>query len=267
MVHHGLKQLLKKKLVEHNNMINNKKVIGIILAYKHAQFLDGLYKKLPLHIMDEVIITNDESGDGIEEVAKRLGIKCFSHPRMGYGGNMKYGMKKAIELGADYMVEIHGDGQFDVDFIEPAINKIVGGGYGLVLGNRFVNMKQPLDDGMPVIKYIANRCLTFIENITIGVWLGEFHTGARIYSKEAIEKVDLTHTSDSFLFGFEIIAQIIYHKFKVGEVPVRSYYNREHSSMSFKNSALYAFQTFRTLFLYICARIGFKTKLFYENKN
>ncbi len=182
---------------------------------------------------------------------------------MGYGGNMKFGKKKAIEMGADYIVEIHGDGQFDVDFIRPAIEKIKKDNCGLVLGTRFFDKLQPIKDGMPLIKYVANRSLTFIENIILGTWLGEFHTGARVYSKEAIQAVDLTYTSNAPLFGFEIIAQIIFKKFKVGEVPVRSYYNRPHSSMNLKSSAIYAIKTFGTLFSFLCARLGFKTRLFY----
>lgn len=240
----------------------DKKVVGVILAYKHAQFLEELYKKLPFDVLDSVIISNDESGDNIQEIASKIGVQCFSHPQMGYGGNMKLGMKKAIELGADYIVEIHGDGQFDVDFIRPAIEKIKKDNCGLVLGTRFFDKLQPIKDGMPLIKYVANRSLTFIENIILGTWLGEFHTGARVYSKEAIQAVDLTHTSNAPLFGFEIIAQIIFKKFKVGEVSVRSYYNRPHSSMNLESSAIYAVKTFGTLFYFLCAKLGFKTKLF-----
>ncbi|MCX6757317.1 MAG: glycosyltransferase family 2 protein [Candidatus Nomurabacteria bacterium] len=245
------------------NDINKKKVIGVILAYKHASFLEGLYEKLPLDILDEVIITNDESGDNTEEIAKKLGIPCFSHSQLGYGGNMKYGMKKALERGADYVVEIHGDGQYDPSFIRPALEQMRQG-CDLVLGTRFIDMRQPLRDGMPMIKYIANICLTFIQRFVIGVHVSEFHTGARIYSKKAIEASDFTHTSNNFLFGFESIAQIGYHRLKVGEVPVRCYYNQEHTSISLKNSAIYAIASFKVLFFFIIARLGFRTKLFHK---
>lgn len=239
------------------------KVIGIILAYKHARFLEGLYKSLPMDVLDEVIVTNDDSGDNIDEIAERLGIPCFTHPRLGYGGNMKYGMKKAIEMGADYMIEIHGDAQFDVAFIRPAVEKMKKGDYGLVLGTRFIDVWQPLRDKMPLIKYIANRSLTFIESLVMGVWVSEFHTGARVYNKKAIEGVDMTHTSNNFLFGFEIIAQIAYKRFKIGEVPVRAYYGQDHTSISLKQSTIYAIHSFKTLLKYIVARLGFKTKIFH----
>jgi glycosyltransferase involved in cell wall biosynthesis len=242
---------------------NHKKVIGVILTYKCANFLEDLQKKLPMDVLDEVFITNDESGDNTEEVAKKLGIKCFSHPKLGYGGNMKYGMNKALELGADYIVEIHGDGQYDISFIKPALEKIKNG-YGLVLGSRFTDLRQPLKDKMPLIRYIANLSLTFIDRIILGVRTSELHTGARVYSKESIQSVDLTHTSNDYLFSFEIIAQIVYKKFKIGEVPVRGLYMKEHTSISIKRSIVYAFATFGVLFYYVLAKLGFKTKLFHK---
>jgi glycosyltransferase involved in cell wall biosynthesis len=239
------------------------KVIGIILAYKHAKYLPGLYQKLKkIKVLDQIIITNDESGDGIEKVAKKLGILCFSHSRLGYGGNMKYGMRKAMELGATYMVEIHGDGQFDTDFITPAVNKIQKG-YDLMLGTRFTDFWQPLRDKMPLIKFLANIGLTFLESLVLGVWVSEFQTGARVYSKKAIRGVDTAHTSDGFPFGFEIIALIAYKKFKIGEVPARAYYVQEHSSISLKNSVIYSFKTFGVLIQFILARMGFKNQLFH----
>ena len=244
------------------NDVNKKKVIGVILAYKHASFLESLYQKLPLDILDEVIITNDESGDTTEEIARKLGIPCFSHSQLGYGGNMKYGMKKALERGADYVVEIHGDGQYDPSFIHPALEKMKQG-CDLVLGTRFMDMSQPLRDGMPMIKYIANICLTSIERLVLRARVSEFHTGARVYSKKAIETSDFTYTSNDFLFGFESIAQIRYHRLKIGEVPVRCYYNQEHTSISLKNSAIYAIASFKVLLIFIVARLGFKTKLFH----
>ncbi len=246
--------------------INNKKVIGIILAYKAAGSLEKLYKSLPMDVLDDVFVSNDETGDGIEQVAQRLGIKCFSHPRLGYGGNMKYGMKKAIELGADYMVEIHGDGQYGVDFIKPAVDKI-NEGYDLVLGSRFTDILQPLRDEMSLVRYIANIGLTFLQKIVLRVRLSELHTGARVYSSSAISKIDLGSSSDNFLFSFEIIAQFVYKKFRIAEVPVRCYYGKEHSSISLKASTIYAFNTFGVLYNFIISKLGFKTKLFYEKKN
>lgn len=237
------------------------KVVGIILAYKHASFLEELYKKLPLDVLDEVIITNDESGDHIEQIAKRLGIPCFSHKRRGYGGNMKFGLSKARAMGADYMVEIHGDGQYDPGFIKPGLVKIKQG-YDLVLATRFIDKLQPLKDKMPLVKYVANIGLSFIESLILGVNVSEFHTGARIYSRKAITTVSLESTSSNFLFGFEVIAQIAFHHLRIAEIPGRSYYGEKHTSISLKNSAIYAVQSFGVLLDYVLARLGHKTKRF-----
>jgi len=241
----------------------NKKVVGIILTYKAASHLEELHKSLPMDILDDVFISNDDTGDGIEKIAEKLNIKCFSHPRLGYGGNMKYGMKKAIELGADYIVEIHGDGQFGREFIKPAVLKMKEDeGYGLIIGSRFIDARQSLRDGMPLLRYIANITLTFIEKIILGVNISELHTGARVYSREVLERPNIDNTSDDYLFSFEIITQIVFMKMKIGEVPVRCYYNKEHTSISIKKSIVYGFETFGTLFYFIMARLGFKTRLF-----
>ena len=256
-----MKKLKDKKM---QNNFNNKKVVGVILAYKHAGFLRDLYEKIPFGVVDSVFITNDDSGDGIEEIARELQIPCFSHARLGYGGNMKYGMQKALEMGADYVVEIHGDGQYDLAFVELAIKKMEEERLDLVLGSRFLDSKQALRDEMPIEKYIANVGLSLIERLVLGVGITEFHTGARVYSRKAIESVDLSGTSNNFLFGFEIIAQIIYHNLKIGEVPVRCYYAKEHTTIGFKDSAIYAFLNIKVLSLYIGAKLGFKTRLFHK---
>lgn len=244
-------------------MNSSKKVIGIILAYKAASSLDALYRSLPMGVLDEVIISNDDTGDGIEKIAEKIGIKCFSHPRLGYGGNMKYGIKKAIELGADYIAEIHGDGQYDPSYIGPALAKIKEDDkYGLVIGSRFVDIRQPLRDGMPLLRYCANIFLTTFDRIILGVKVSELHTGARVYNVEALKQIDPQSSSNDFLYSFEIIAQIVYKKFKIGEVPVRCYYTKEHTSISIKRSFVYAFETIGTLYYFVLAKFGIKSKLF-----
>jgi len=244
-------------------MQNNKKIIGVILAYKSADHIKDLCKSLPQGVLDDVFITNDNSEDNIEEIAKNLNIKCFSHERLGYGGNMKYGINKALELGADYIVEIHGDGQYDPSFIIPAIEKIQENEqYGLIIGSRFIDFKQPLRDKMSLLRYSANIVLSLIDSIILGVRLSEFNTGARVYNKNIFEKIKIENTSNDFLFSFEIIAQIVNMNIKIGEVPARCYYNKDHSSISIKHSFIYAIKTFGTLFYFLMSKIGFKTKLF-----
>lgn len=241
--------------------MENKKVVGVILAYKNAQFLENLYKSIPVGVFDEVFVTNDESGDNIAEVARQLGIKCFSHERLGYGGNLKFGLQKALEMGADYMVEIHGDGQYGIASIIPGLEKIKTG-YDFVLGSRFTNWRQPLKDNMPFVRFAANIGLSFFDRLVLRVPLTEFHSGFRIYSRRMLETVGLKNSSDDYLYSFEVIVQAVFCKMKISEVPVRCLYTQEHTSIRISNSALYAFQMFWVLFLYILAKLGFSVNLF-----
>jgi glycosyltransferase involved in cell wall biosynthesis len=237
--------------------MNEKKVIGIILAYKHASYLENLYRNLPKGVLDQVIITNDESGDNIEIIAQKLGLTCFSHPRLGYGGNLKYGLKKALELGADYSVEIHADGQFDVQVSEEAIKKAKEG-YDFVTGNRFYDMRQPLRDKMPLIRYIANIVLSFLARITTGVHLSEFHNGFRVYSKELIESGILEKASNDFLFAFEVIALAKRKHMRIAQIPIRAFYTQEHSSISIPKAVEFAFQEVWSMIKYVLANFGIK---------
>ncbi len=239
------------------------KVFGILLTYKHAGTVEEIYRKLPEGVFDEVIIFEDASGDNIKEVADRLGLRIFVQPKnLGYGGNIKFAVQKCVELGADYMVEIHGDGQYGASSIIPGLNKIKEG-YDFVLGSRFTDWRQPLRDKMPLPTFLANRGLSFIAWLVLRAPLSEFHTGFRIYSRKLIQTVDLSHTSNGHLFSFQIIALACYHNLKIAEVPVRCDYASEHTSISIRQSTKYAFQMIGTLSQYVLARLGFTNKIFH----
>ncbi len=242
-------------------MVTTPKTIGVILTYKHASFLEDLYRSIPAGVFDQIIISDDHSGDNIEAIAARLGIPCFSHERLGYGGNIKYGCTKAMEMGADYMVEIHGDGQYDLSASQPAVDKAKQG-YDLVMGSRFMDLRQPLLDKMSWARYLANIGLSFIARVVLRARLTEFHNGFRVYTRRLLETVNLDASSNDFLFGFEIIAQARYWNMKIGEVTNRCYYANEHTSISIPKSIQYAFQMIGVLFLYVAARSGFTVKLF-----
>ena len=239
----------------------DQKIIGVILTYKHAEFLEKLYQSIPAGVFDAILIADDHSGDGIEMIAARLGIPCFSHPRLGYGGNIKYGCKKAMEMGADYMVEIHGDGQYDLGASRPAIEKVKQG-YDLVMGSRFMDLRQPLKDHMSFARYFANIGLSFIARVVLRAKLTEFHNGFRVYTRRLLETVNLETSSNDFLFGFEIIAQARFWNMRIGEVPNRCYYFNEHTSISIPKSIQYAFQMMGVLFLYLLAKAGCTIPLF-----
>lgn len=242
----------------------NGKSVGIILTWNCANFVEAIYNRVPKDSFDEIIIADDGSTDNTMEVAKRLGIKSFTHEHSGYGGNIKFGLKKALELGAEYMVEIHGDDQYDPSFIPRAL-EVMREGADFLLGSRFVDIRQPLRDKMPLSRYLANIGLSFFDRLVLRVPLSEFHTGFRLYSRNLIETVGLENTSNDHLFSFQIIAKAAYCKMRIREIPIRCNYAKEHSSISIKRSIVYALLTFGVLFQYITAKIGFKVKIFQCN--
>ena len=242
-------------------MSENRKRIGVILTWNCAQFLEAIYNRVPKDIFDEIIVSDDGSTDDTMAVAARLGIKAFTHPHTGYGGNIKFGLRKALELGAKYMVEIHGDDQYDPKFIPRAL-EMMQEGADFLLGSRFVDIRQPLRDKMPLERYLANIGLSFIDRIVLQIPLTEFHTGFRVYSRRLIETVGLEDTSDDHLFSFQIIAKAAYCKLRVKELAIRCNYAQEHSSISIIRSIVYALRTCEVLGYFILAKIGFPSKLF-----
>lgn len=236
------------------------------MTYNCASLVEDIFHRLPKNVFDSIIIADDGSGDTISKVAKKLQIPLFSHKHKGYGGNIKYGLQKALEMGGDYMVEIHGDGQYGAASIIPGLEKVKQG-YDFVLGSRFSDIRQPLRDNMPLSRYLANIGLSFFDRLILGVPLSEFHNGFRIYTRHLLETIGFEGTSDGFLYSFEIIAQATYHNLRIGEVPVRCDYSKEHSSINIKKSAAYSFQTFWILLLYLLSRSGFKIRLFNCNEN
>ncbi|MBX4212082.1 glycosyltransferase family 2 protein [Candidatus Pacearchaeota archaeon] len=243
------------------------KTIGVILAYNCAKMLPRALERIPMEELDDLILMDDGSKDGTYEVAQKLGIKAFRHvPNRGYGGNLKAGIEKALEMGADYIVEIHGDGaQFNPKSIIYA-RKNMDEGAQLILGSRFQQPGKALADGMPLIRFIANRFLSFFDRIVLGLPLTEFHTGFRIYGKKLLHVVPYKANSNDYLFSFQIIAQAAYYRMPVREVPVEADYKSEHTSHSIKGASIYAIKTFGVLGQFVAARIGIHSKIFSKRK-
>lgn len=240
---------------------HKKKVIGIILAYNCEKLLKSTFDQLPKNTFDLVIVVDDGSTDKTIEFSKKLGFQTFSHKHLGYGGNLKYGLKKAYEMGGDYMVEIHGDGQFDPSAAPYALNKI-NEGYDLLFGSRFIDIRQPLKDKMPLSRYIMNIVTSFIARIVLRVNLTEVHNGFHIFSREFISTAGFAGTSLGHIYSFEIIVQARFNKLKICEVPVRCNYKEMHTSMDILESIPYILQIFYTLGQYLLAKMGFKYGIF-----
>lgn len=226
-------------------------------AYRAALTLERTYREIPLNLVDEVILVDDASPDNTVEVARNLGIRhVIRHDRnKGYGGNQKTCYAKAIELGADIVVMLHPDYQY-TPLLLPAIVSIIGNGlYPVVFASRILG-KGALKGGMPMYKYIANRFLTLSQNLLMNQKLSEYHTGYRAFSGEVLRSLDFTHNSDDFVFDNEMVAQIFYKGYEIGEVTCPTKYFDEASSINFRRSAIYGLGVLRTSWLYFLTKLG-----------
>jgi glycosyltransferase involved in cell wall biosynthesis len=233
-------------------------------AYNAAQTLEKTYKEIPFDIVDEVILTDDHSSDNTFEVAKKIGIKhVIRHEKnKGYGGNQKTCYLKAMELGADIVIMVHPDYQYTPKLIHAMASIIANDLYPVVLASRILG-RGALKGGMPLVKYIANRFLTLTQNILLRQKLSEYHSGYRAFSKEVLEAINFTENSDDFVFDNEMLAQIFYKGYEIGEVTCPTKYFEEASSINLKRSAIYGLGVLRVSLIYRLNKWGLmKSNLF-----
>jgi len=227
-------------------MLNGKKIIIVLPAYRAAQTLERTYKEIPFDIVDDVVLVDDNSPDNTVDVAQAIGIHHIVKHEVnkGYGGNQKSCYAKALELGADIVVMLHPDYQYTPMLIHAMASMIAYDVYPVSFGSRILG-KGALKGGMPMYKYIANRFLTLFENILINEKLSEYHTGYRAFSAEVIRSIDFTHNSDDFVFDNEMISQIFMNGFEIGEITCPTKYFDEASSINFKRSMEYGLGVLR----------------------
>lgn len=221
-------------------MIRGKKIVVAMPAYNAERTLEKTYREVPRDVVDMVILVDDASKDRTAEVAKDLGIDVvIKHEKnLGYGGNQKTCYQEALRRGADIVIMLHPDYQYTPALIEPMAWMIAHNTYDVALGSRLLG-KSTLRGGMPFYKYCSNRILTLFENIILWEHLSEYHTGYRAYSREVLERVPFTKNSNNFVFDNQMLAQIFYAGFRVGEISCPTKYFPEASSISFKNSVTY----------------------------
>ena len=238
-------------------MIRGKKVVVVMPAYNAAQTLEQTFAEVPFDIVDEVILVDDQSNDNTAEVAAKLGIdQVIRHPKnRGYGGNQKTCYQAALACGADIVVMLHPDYQYTPKLIEAMVFPIANGLFPVMLGSRILG-KGALVGGMPFYKYLANRFLTFFQNILMGQKLAEYHTGYRAFSREILESLPLEENSDDFVFDNEMLGQISYAGFIIGEVTCPTKYFPEASSINFRRSAVYGLGVLRVSVTYRLNRWG-----------
>jgi glycosyltransferase involved in cell wall biosynthesis len=225
-------------------MTNGKKIIVVMPAYNAELTIEKTFNDIPKDIVDEIILTDDGSSDKTVEIARKLGMTVNVHTEnKGYGSNQKTCYDDALKTGADIIVMIHPDYQYDPRVIPFAVGFLTTNICDIVLGSRIRTRQETLDGGMPIYKYISNRFLTFLENMMLGQNLGDFHSGFRAYKREVLEKIDYHKNSDDFVFDTEFLAQSVYHKFRIGDIPIPTRYFPEASSINFKRSLKYGTQT------------------------
>ncbi|HUQ72637.1 MAG TPA: glycosyltransferase family 2 protein [Planctomycetaceae bacterium] len=240
------------------------KTVAVMPAYKAARTIERTVADIPAGTVDEIIVVDDCSPDDTVEVAKRLGLTVVRHEKnLGYGGNQKTCYRMALDAGADYVVMIHPDYQYDSRLIPVAVEIIRLGICDVVLGSRIRTRAEALAGGMPKYKYVANRCLTLIENVALGQNLGDFHSGFRAYHRSVLETVPWLANSDDFVFDSQFLAQAVHFGFKVGDIPVPVRYFDEASSINFQRSLTYGLRTVQVLGQFWLHRMGlWKSSLF-----
>lgn len=240
------------------------KTIVVMPAYNAAATVARTVRDIPTGSVDEIILVDDCSKDNTVEVAQSLGLTVVRHEKnLGYGGNQKTCYRIALEHGADYVVMVHPDYQYDSRVIPAAIDILKLGICDMMLGSRIRTRREALQGGMPIYKYISNRILTFTENVALGQNLGDFHSGFRAYTREVLETVPWEVNSNDFVFDSQFLAQSVYFGFKLGDIPVPVRYFDEASSINFRRSCIYGLATLRVLQQYWFRTLGLtRNKLF-----
>ena len=245
-------------------MIDNKKVVVVLPAYKAAKTLVQTYNEIPFDIVDEVILVDDNSPDNTIDIGRNIGIKhIIKHENnLGYGGNQKTCYNKALELGADIVIMLHPDYQYTPKLIHSMSYLIANDVYPVVIGSRILG-KGALKGGMPMYKYIANRFLTFFQNVMMNQKLSEYHTGYRAYNREVLESINYNSNSDDFIFDNQFLAQIFYKGYEIAEITCPTKYFDDASSINFNRSVQYGLGVMKVSIKYFLAKTGImKSKLF-----
>lgn len=235
-------------------MILNKKLIVVMPAYNAEKTLHRTYNAIPKDIVDEIILVDDKSGDGTVKLANDLNLRVFTHDKnKGYGGNQKTCYKEALKLDADIVVMLHPDYQYDPRLIRAMSSLIAEGVYDTVIASRILGGKS-IKNGMPIYKYFSNRFLTFLENIIIRKKISEYHTGYRAFSSQVLQAIPFSNNSDDFVFDNEMLLQILFFGFKVGEISCPTKYEADSSSINFARSVKYGFGVLSTSLKFFLAK-------------
>jgi glycosyltransferase involved in cell wall biosynthesis len=232
--------------------MENQKIIIVLPAYNAGKTLEKTLNSLPRDLEAEIILVDDNSSDDTLEVANNLKITALRHAKnLGYGANQKTCYREALKRGADIVIMLHPDGQYDPRMVRGLLMPIQLDICDITLGNRIRSRKETLKRGMPLVKYIFNRFLTTLQNVVLGQNLGEFPTGYRAYKRVVLESLNWESFSDDFVFDSEFLMAAAYGGFRMGDVPVPTIYASDSSQINFSRSVKYTLETVGTVIKYI----------------
>jgi glycosyltransferase involved in cell wall biosynthesis len=237
-------------------MLLGKRIVVVMPAYNAEKTLRQTYSELPHEYIEEVVLVDDASSDRTARVAAELGIRTIIHgENKGYGANQKTCYREALRRGADIVVMVHPDYQYSPKLVTAMASMIISGHFDVVLGSRILG-GGALTGGMPLYKYLANRFLTLIENLFLGVKISEYHTGYRAFTRGVLETLPLGENSDDFVFDNEMLAQAVYFGFRIGEISCPAKYFAEASSINFARSTKYGFGVLGTTLKFVLQKRG-----------
>jgi glycosyltransferase involved in cell wall biosynthesis len=247
-------------------MISDAKIVIVLPAYNAAKTLEKTYADIPKDKIFKIILVDDVSQDQTVEIARALGLSVVIHVQnRGYGGNQKTCYLEALKAGADVVVMLHPDHQYDSKLVPEMVEPILSGRADMVMGSRILNGRA-LEGGMPFWKFVANRALTIAENVLYRKHFTDCHSGFRAYSRKLLTTVPFLLNSDDFVFDSQMIAQAVYMGFNIDEIAVQARYFPEASSVNFKVSSIYGCKTLGVMFSLLAQKTGLRHSPIFERK-
>jgi len=248
-------------------IFKNRKVYAVVISYNSSAVLGELYERINKDIFDKIFFFDDNSTDGSAEKAKKYKWKIIKNKKnLGHGGNLKKALIKAFKEGADYVVEVHADNQYNPNSILKA-KKFINEDYDLIIGSRFIKKNPWLDDDMPFIRFMTNKILSIFTNLFLKKKLSEFHTGYKIFSKKFYHSVPLKYNSNDYLFSFEVIMQAAFFNLKYGEISISTNYRRHSSSCNYFKGFIYILGNLKVITFFLLASLDLiKISIFKRKK-